>query len=98
MEVLTSIGTYLAIMNIIEFIIMGIDKSRSRRNAWRIPEATLFLFCIFGGSIGGLLGMKLFRHKTQKPKFYIGYPVILLLQVLITLYFIFLSPFKFIIQ
>ena len=77
---------------------MFMDKSKSRRNAWRIPEATLFLFAIFGGSIGSLLGMHVFHHKTMKPKFYIGIPVILAIQVLVVLYFLFFSRFEFMIM
>ena len=95
MQVLSLIGIYFAAANLIEFALMGIDKARARRGKWRIPESTLFLFTLVGGSIGGLVGMQLFRHKTQKPAFYIGYPVIFIIQVLIVLYLIFLSPFSF---
>ncbi len=95
MEVLGSIAIYLAIMNLAGFLCMAADKSKARRNKWRIPEATLFLFAIFGGSIGCYLGMRVFRHKTQKPAFYIGIPVIIGVQLLIVLYFLFLSPLDF---
>ncbi len=95
MEVLSYIAVYLAVINLAGFISMGLDKSKARRNKWRIPEATLFLFAIFGGSIGCLLGMRTFHHKTQKPRFYIGIPIILGIQVVILLYFIFLAPLKF---
>jgi uncharacterized membrane protein YsdA (DUF1294 family) len=61
---------------------MGIDKNRARKNRWRIPEATLLLFAFLGGSIGSLGGMYLFHHKTRKPKFSVGVPVILVMQVL----------------
>lgn len=94
-ELLLIIFIYLISFNVLEFILMGIDKSRARRGAWRIPESTLFLFSIVGGSIGGILGMQVFRHKTQKPAFYIGFPIILLVQILIVLYLVFLSPFSF---
>lgn len=95
MEVLSYIAIYLLVMNLAGFTFMAIDKSKARRNKWRIPEATLFLFAIFGGSLGCLLGMRMFRHKTQKPRFYIGIPVILAVQVLIILYLLFLSPLDF---
>lgn len=94
-EVFTYISIYLGVLNLIGFLLMAIDKSKARRNKWRIPEATLFLFAIFGGSLGSILGMQLFRHKTQKPAFYIGMPVILLIQVLVILYLLFLSPVSF---
>lgn len=86
---------YLLGINLVGFLSMLFDKHRARRNAWRIPEATLFLFAIFGGSVGSLIGMYTFRHKTMKPKFFIGIPVILGIQVLLVLYFLFLSGFSF---
>lgn len=95
MEPLYYIGLYLLIINLAGFISMAVDKSKARRNKWRIPEATLFLFAIFGGSIGCLLGMNVFHHKTQKPKFYIGIPIILAVQILIVLYLLFLAPLSF---
>ena len=95
MEVLSYIGIYLLVMNLAGFVFMAVDKSKARRNKWRIPEATLFLFAIFGGSLGCFLGMRVFRHKTQKPRFYIGIPVIMGIQVLIVLYLIFLAPLNF---
>lgn len=94
-EVYTSIAIYLAVINLAGFVSMAVDKSKARRNKWRIPEATLFLFAIFGGSVGSLLGMRVFRHKTQKPRFYIGIPIILGVQVVLILYFLFLAPLDF---
>lgn len=73
--------TYFIVINIIAFIAFGIDKWRARNNAWRISEATLFLLAIVGGSIGALLGMHLWHHKTRHLHFLIGIPVIMLLQV-----------------
>lgn len=78
---------YLVVMNIIGFAIMGIDKSKAKRGAWRIPEKTLFLIAILGGSIGSLLGMKQFRHKTKHKTFTIGMPAILIVQAAIILYY-----------
>ncbi len=95
MEVISYIAIYLLVINLAGFVSMGLDKSKARRNKWRIPEATLFLFAVFGGSIGCLIGMRTFHHKTQKPKFYIGIPVILAVQTVILLYFVFLAPLKF---
>lgn len=78
---------YLVIMNIIGFASMGIDKSKAKRGAWRIPEKTLFLIAILGGSVGSILGMKQFRHKTKHKSFTIGMPAILLVQAAVILYF-----------
>ena len=61
---------------------MLIDKQKARRGAWRIPEATLMGVAILGGSIGAIAGMRLFRHKTKHPKFYIGLPCILAAQII----------------
>lgn len=76
---------YLIGINILTFLLFGIDKRKARKDLWRIPEGTLFGFAICGGSIGALLGMHLFRHKTQHRKFTIGIPVILLGQIVATL-------------
>ncbi len=72
---------YVVLVNIIGFAIMGIDKRKARRNAFRIPEATLFSVAIIGGSLGSTLGMFIFKHKTRHWYFKFGLPVILLLQV-----------------
>ena len=74
---------YLTIINVIAFALMGFDKQRAKRKLWRIPEKTLFLSAILGGSIGAILGMYTFRHKTKHPKFTIGVPVILALQIVL---------------
>ena len=80
---------YLIVINILTFLIFGIDKWKARRGRWRIPEGTLIWMSIIGGSIGALLGMYLFHHKTQKRKFSLGIPAILLAQAILA-YFIFL--------
>ena len=72
---------YLAVINIIGFALMGIDKKRAIRGAWRISESSLFLSALLGGSIGSILGMNLFRHKTKHWYFKYGMPAILLLQI-----------------
>ena len=73
---------YLAAVNLFGLIIMGVDKSRAKRRKWRIPEATLFLVAVIGGSIGSIAGMYLFRHKTKHWYFVVGMPVILVLQLI----------------
>ena len=72
---------YLFLINALSFALMHIDKKKAIRGSWRIPERTLLLTCLMGGSYGGLLGMKLFRHKTQHWYFKIGMPLILVLQI-----------------
>lgn len=78
--------TYLCIINLIGFILMGIDKKRAIRHAYRIPEATLFCIAVFGGSLGSILGMYFFRHKTKHRNFVIGMPAIFVVETLIILY------------
>lgn len=74
---------YLIAINIIVFAMMGIDKRKAIKRRWRIPEKSLFLSAILGGSIGAIAGMQLFRHKTKHTKFVIGMPAILILQIVI---------------
>lgn len=77
---------YLLIINAAGFLLMLADKSKAKRGAWRIPEATLMGVAVIGGSIGSLIGMKLFRHKTRHPKFFIGIPLILALQIVAAIF------------
>lgn len=79
---------YLMLINAVGLLIMLADKQKARANAWRIPEATLMTVAILGGSVGVFLGMRLFRHKTRKPKFTLGVPVIMILQVCAAVYFV----------
>ena len=72
---------YLLIINALGFLLMLIDKWKAKKNHWRIPEATLFLAALIGGSIGSMAGMYLFRHKTKHIKFIVGMPLILVLQI-----------------
>ncbi|MGL4992272.1 MAG: DUF1294 domain-containing protein [Sarcina sp.] len=80
---------YLLIINIVSFIMMYIDKVKAIKHEWRISENTLMTLCAIGGSIGTILSMKLFRHKTKHPKFYIGAPLLLILQLIICFYIYF---------
>ena len=73
---------YLLIINAAAYLLMLADKRRAIKKLWRIPEKTLLLFAVLGGSLGALAGMYTFRHKTRKPKFYIGVPAILAAQIL----------------
>lgn len=79
------LACYLLAASIAAFVLFGMDKRRAKRNLWRIPERTLLLAAVLGGSPGGLAGMYFFHHKTRKPKFYIGVPLILALQILLVL-------------
>lgn len=74
---------WLAVINLIAFALMGLDKWKARRDAWRIPEKTLFLAALLGGALGGTVGMHLFHHKTRHWYFRFGFPVLLILQLLL---------------
>lgn len=76
----------LAAVNLAAFALYGIDKYKARRGLWRIPESVLLLAAAAGGSAGALLGMHVFHHKTKKPRFFIGVPVMLLLHLVILYY------------
>ncbi len=93
MKVILLIAIYIFILNIIGFVMMGVDKARARKRGFRIPEATLFTVALIGGSIGMIAGMFTFRHKTRKWYFVYGLPVILILQIaaVVALY---LSPLE----
>ena len=78
---LKNIIIYLLIINIMGFLAMLIDKKKAEKGAWRISEKTLFTFTLLGGGIGTILGMYKFRHKTQKLKFTIGMPMILVAEI-----------------
>ena len=84
MQTITAIGLiYLIGINLAGFIIMGVDKKRAIRGAWRISEASLFFTALLGGSLGCILGMQHFRHKTKHWYFKYGMPTILVVQVLL---------------
>lgn len=77
---------YLVAVNLVALLMFGVDKLKARHSFWRIPEKTLILSALAGGSIGALSGMLLFRHKTRHKLFTIGLPLILLLQLLFILW------------
>ncbi len=77
------VGCCLTVVNAVAFIVYGIDKCRARNGKWRIPEATLLMLTVVGGSVGAWLGMKAWHHKTRHMKFRYGVPVILLLQIVV---------------
>lgn len=79
--VITYLLWYLAAVNLVTFTVYGVDKAKARRGAWRVPEKTLFLLPLLGGSVGALLGMLVFRHKTKHWYFVWGIPLILLAQI-----------------
>lgn len=97
MDVILILCCYLLIVNIAGFAVMGIDKQRARRKAFRIPEATLFTIALIGGSLGSVLGMYTFRHKTRHWYFVVGMPAILVIQILAALYLLFASPLQILI-
>lgn len=78
---LNILTVYLLLVNAIGFQLMLVDKRRAQKKQWRIPEATLITVSAIGGSVGSLLGMYTFRHKTRHPKFFLGIPAILLAQL-----------------
>ena len=80
MQLSTPVILYLLLINLFAFALMGIDKEKARRHKWRIPEKTLFLSALLGGSVGAIAGMQFFRHKTRHWYFVIGMPAILVLQ------------------
>lgn len=73
---------YLAAVNLLAFLLFGIDKQRAKRGKWRISEASLMGAAVLGGSVGAWVGMKIFRHKTKHRKFAWGIPVLLFCQIL----------------
>ena len=93
MNVVMLLTTYTVVINLIGFIVMGMDKRRAKKHAFRIPEATLFTIAIIGGSIGSIIGMRYFHHKTRHWYFVYGMPFILILQIAL-LVFIYNGPFE----
>ncbi|MBQ6806170.1 MAG: DUF1294 domain-containing protein [Lachnospiraceae bacterium] len=94
MSVISYLVIYLAIINLIGFAIMGIDKLKAKKRAWRIPESTLFVIAIIGGSLGTTIGMHIFHHKTRHWYFLYGMPAILLMQIALVVLLMYL-PIEF---
>ena len=72
---------YLITVNLVAFIMYGVDKSKAIKGKWRISEYSLIAAAVIGGSVGAIAGMKVFHHKTKKIKFYFGLPAILVFQI-----------------
>ncbi len=79
---------YLAAVNVVTFLAYGLDKWKAKQGAWRIKESTLLLLAAIGGSVGALLGMQVFRHKTKHLQFTVGVPLILLVQIALVVWWL----------
>lgn len=84
-----ALAVWLIAINLVTFAVYGTDKRRARRGAWRVPEKTLFLLPLLGGSVGALLGMRVFRHKTKHWYFVWGVPAILLAQLALAVWLLY---------
>jgi uncharacterized membrane protein YsdA (DUF1294 family) len=85
--VIQGIVYYLGFINIIGFIVMGVDKKKARNGEWRIPEKTLWGVAVLGGALGSYIGMRVFHHKTKHNTFRIGMPLLVIIDVVLTGYF-----------
>lgn len=85
---LESISIIIVIINIVTFIIYGVDKYKAKKGKWRIPENSLIGLAIIGGSIGAYLGMRVWHHKTMHLKFKYGIPLIIVIQLIIVYMFV----------
>ena len=83
-----NIVIYMLAINLIGILIMYIDKRKAIKGSWRIPEKTLLMVALLGGSIGTMIGMYWFRHKTLKLKFTLGFPTILITEIILIIYFL----------
>ena len=95
MDAILALIIYFSVINILTFILMGNDKRKAKKNLWRTPEINFFILSLIGGSLGTLLGMYFFRHKTRKWYFRFGIPILLLIQVGITAFLV-MSPIEFV--
>ena len=77
---------YFIVINLLGFLMMYLDKKKAIKGKWRISEKSLFIVTLLGGGIGTNIGMKLFRHKTKKMKFSIGFPTILIVEIALIIY------------
>ena len=79
---------YMLIINIVAFLAMWLDKQKAKKGKWRIKEQTLFTLVLLGGGFGGIFGIYLFKHKTKKKYFTIGFPLILIIEIVLIILFI----------
>ena len=89
MNVIALLLAYIVVINVIGFALMGIDKAKARKRAWRIPEATLFLIALVGGSLGTTVGMRVFCNKPLHLYFVFGMPAIMIVPILLILFVIY---------
>ena len=87
--ILVSSVIYLAVINVVTCFMYGIDKWKAKKSKWRIPETTLLLMAVIGGSLGAWLGMKVWHHKTLHKKFRYGVPIIIIVQLALISYFLY---------
>ena len=80
---------FLVIMNLLTFAVFGIDKWKAKHDRLRVPERTLWLLTVLGGALGALIGMQVFRHKTQHRSFRWGVPVLLIVQIVVLIILIY---------
>lgn len=85
---LSSLLVIICGMSLVLFAAMGTDKALAKRGAWRIPEKTLFALAVFGGALGGIVGMYMFRHKTKHTTFKVGMPLMLAVNIAAVIYLI----------
>ncbi|MGR9049114.1 DUF1294 domain-containing protein [Halobacillus faecis] len=81
MDVVILVGIYVIVINLVLFIMMGVDKRRSKRGSWRIEEKKLWGIALAGGVFGGWIGMRVFRHKTKHTSFKLGFPILSLIYI-----------------
>ena len=79
---------YLVVINVVAFVVYGVDKYKAKHGRWRISEATLLGLAAIGGSIGAWLGMRVWHHKTMHKKFQYGVPLILIAQIALVVAFL----------
>ena len=87
-ELWQMLALYLAAVNVTGFFLMGIDKWKAKRGAWRVSEKALFLPAVLGGAVGAILGMRVFRHKTKHWYFRFGMPAILIVHLALALWLV----------
>lgn len=88
MDIIRAILIYLAIINVVGFAMMGLDKGLAKAHRRRISERTLLMIALVGGALGSLLGMMVFHHKTKHPKFFISIPIMLAVHIGLLVYFL----------